>query len=327
MSSSFVSLPVARYQAVFVLEDRPRFSAFPGSAWRGALGHALKRTVCVTHAPVCDDCPLYQSCLYPYFFDSPPPPDSPKMRRYETAPHPFVLFPEGVTGDHEYRLGFTLIGHGIRHLPVFIHALKRCAEGERGVAHTHFQLLGVRQETALGSDSWKTIFEPGGALVVPPAQPIEAPLLPADIQMEVVTPLRLKRAGRHVGSREFRFSDLFGNLLRRISMLTTHHTDASLEADFQGLMALARSVPCEATLKWQELTRYSARQKTAMQMGGLVGTVRLHHHDLTPFWPYLWFGQWVHAGTGATMGLGQYRVSTSLSLPGEAPHRGPCGAP
>jgi CRISPR/Cas system endoribonuclease Cas6 (RAMP superfamily) len=49
-------------------------------------------------------------------------------------------------------------------------------------------------------------------------------------------------------------------------------------------------------------------------MGGLLGRFRLHGPDIAPFWPYLWLGQWTHAGKGATLGLGRYRI-VPASLP------------
>ena len=78
-------LPIGRFRATFQSSESPRHAGFPGSAWRGALGHALKRTVCVTRQPRCADCLLYHSCVYSYFFDTPPAADSTKMRRYVSS--------------------------------------------------------------------------------------------------------------------------------------------------------------------------------------------------------------------------------------------------
>lgn len=62
-------------------------------------------------------------------------------------------------------------------------------------------------------------------------------------------------------------------------------------------------------MKWMDQTRYSARQDATMQLGGVVGSLALRD-DLAPFWPYLWLGQWTHAGTAATMGLGWYQLAS-----------------
>jgi CRISPR/Cas system endoribonuclease Cas6 (RAMP superfamily) len=141
---------------------------------------------------------------------------------------------------------------------------------------------------------------------------------PPACRIEILTPLRVKRDGRHVGPQDFRFADFFGPLLRRISMLTAFHTDTPLETDFRGLMEAARQTTAVCQLTWQDLTRYSSRQKTTMKLGGVLGRIDLVNDDLAPFWPYLWLGRFVHAGSGATMGLGRYEIYPT-SLQAEPP--------
>ncbi len=41
------NIPVNIYRFCFKTDSPPRLPDFPGSAWRGAFGHALKKTVCV----------------------------------------------------------------------------------------------------------------------------------------------------------------------------------------------------------------------------------------------------------------------------------------
>jgi len=69
---------------------------------------------------------------------------------------------------------------------------------------------------------------------------------------------------------------LFSVLMRRISMLQTFHTDQPLQLDFKALSAAAREVEVlNNSLRWQDWSRYSSRQKTPLKMGGLVGEVTL----------------------------------------------------
>jgi len=300
------NLPIGRYRAVFASEAPPRFSDFPGNAWRGALGHALRRSVCVTRQPECKDCLLYRSCLYPYFWETPPHVGAEKMRKYETAPHPFVLDWDEA---EPLRLDFTLLGQANRHLPVFIHALTQAAAGPRGVSGNVLELVSVAQTTSIDGADWRRVFTPGQPLEALPVHAFQPPPVPAECALEILTPLRVKREGRHVGPRDFTFADLFGNLLRRVSMLTYFHTETPLETDFRALKEAARQVAAKADLEWLEHSRYSKRQQAAMQLGGVVGRLTLVDVDLSPFWPYLWLGQFTHAGNGATMGLGRYRVA------------------
>ncbi|ADE15892.1 conserved hypothetical protein [Nitrosococcus halophilus Nc 4] len=314
---SLPRLPLAGYRLIFSMPEATVLPAYAGSAWRGVLGRALKQTVCVARGTPCGECMLARSCVYPYIFETPPPPDSRKMRRYNAAPHPFVLvLEENSTASTRYTLGLTLFGRGNRYLPYFIHAFIRAGEQGIGPRRQNFQLLEVQQRENLSPDRWLTIFQPDKKLTPWPERMPPIPPLPEAVQIHFQTPLRLKREGRNVRPQDFFFADLFGNLLRRFSMLTYFHTDTPLEADFAGLMAKARTVKCRhGDLYWKDWTRYSSRQRTTMQMGGLQGTVVLEGAQIAPFWPYLWLGQWTHAGKNTSMGLGRYRLEAAASLP------------
>jgi hypothetical protein len=137
--------------------------------------------------------------------------------------------------------------------------------------------------------------------------------LPAGpVRVELLTPLRLKVSDDLVTPERLRFRDFYSALLRRVSLLSYFHTEAPLETDFRGLVQAAQAVDWQATdLRWQDWTRYSSRQDTLLQMGGLVGTLWLPTVGLEAFWPYLWVGQWTHVGKAAVMGLGRYRLSAA----------------
>jgi hypothetical protein len=303
-------LPLGRYRARFAAAGRVRLSDFPGNAWRGALGHALRRAVCVTRMPECAGCLLRSTCLYPYLFETPPTPDAAKMRRYTTAPHPFVLAPAESEASGAL-LGFTLIGRANRHLPLFVHALGQAAAGERGVAGNRLELVSLEQEPVVGSGAWQPVADDDGVLAPEPPRSPQAPPLPAGcLRISLRTPLRVKRDGKLVRPERFRFADLFGNVLRRVSMLIEFHTGATLDADFRGLNDAALAIPAHCEVRWQHLHRHSARQSQSMEFGGLVGRLSVEAEGLAKLWPYLWLGQWLHAGTGATMGLGEYRIAS-----------------
>lgn len=301
-------LPVGRYRLVFRAEKIENREGFWGSAWRGVLGHSLKRLVCVTQLEACEPCLLYRSCVYPYVFVTPPPPESKKLPGYVAAPHPFVLIPNAPDGEGRCVLGLTLFGWGNRYLAYLIHALRQAAaRGLKGRCGP-MELEGVEQETSPGNGEWRAILEretltPLGARVP------QRPECPGRIRIRFLTPLRLRLHNDLVTPETFGFAVLFVNLMRRISLLTYFHTEDPLETDFRGLAARARGVEVEsAELEWKEWTRYSSRQRTKMQMGGITGTAALTLEGREEFWPYLWLGQWTHAGKGTSMGLGRYAI-------------------
>lgn len=308
-------LPIARYRLRFKPSGQARLPDYTGSMWRGALGHALYKTVCVTHLKACPPCLLYRSCPYPYIFETPVPIDAQKMRKYTAAPHPFLLEPEEAAEDGMHKIGLTLIGRGNTYLSYLIHAFERAGKAGVGKGRVPMAMLDVLQTAQVDGEDWKPIYEPGGVLrALPPAVP-GVPPAPQAILLRLGTPLRLQRDESIVTPGAFRFSDLFGPLLRRVSMLSYFHTDTPLETDFAALMEQARQVePAAVNLVWKDWTRYSSRQKTAMEMGGLMGEIALDLAADSPLWPYLWLGQWVHAGKGTAMGLGRYTIEPA-SLP------------
>ena len=313
--SESLFLPLADYVFEFKTEPPHGLPVYPGSAWRGALGWSLKRSVCVIRHTACPDCLLYRSCVYPYLFETPPPPDTSKMRKYKAAPHPFVLRIEPGQHGADYRLGLILIGRAVQQFPYFVHALGEAARQGVGSQRRTFELMRVLQAHGPQGDDWSTIYEPERPLGQLKNTVSAIPPVPDWLTLEILTPLRIKRDNHLVTPARFRFADLFGSLLRRISLLSHFHTDYPLEADFFGLTARAADVqyhvPC---LHWFDWTRYSSRQETTLDMGGIIGQIDLQGSDIAEFWPYLWLGQWTHAGKGATLGLGRYRIQPE-SLP------------
>ncbi len=304
-------LTVSRYRLHFIAQEPLRLPAYAGSAWRGAFGHALKRLVCVTHEPHCPDCLLYRSCSYPYLFETPPDPAIALLRKYPAAPHPFLLHPPAdtrrpLTEGEETLLDLTLFGHGHRYLPYIIHALDQAAARGLGTHRGRLALAAVEQQVATG---WTPIYQPDGPLTLQPPHIPEPPPCPERLTLRIDTPLRLAVDNDHITPDTFRFTHLFGSLLRRVSLLIAFHGDAPLTTDFAVLARAADAIPLITTrLRWRDWNRYSSRQRNTVPMGGLVGEIELNGGGLEPFWPWLWLGQWTHAGKGAVMGLGGYRI-------------------
>ncbi|MFQ5487482.1 MAG: CRISPR system precrRNA processing endoribonuclease RAMP protein Cas6 [Gammaproteobacteria bacterium] len=325
------SLAIGQYRVRLRAVEEVRLPPYAGSAWRGALGHALKQVFCVTRLASCEQCLLYRSCGYAYVFETPPPCNSRKMRKYTAAPHPFVLMP-GLDGGllspgAEYLLGLSLFGRSNHYLPYFIHALALAANKGIGGRRGRLVLCAVEQLDFQAGGVWRGIYEGAGDCCPLPPEPPSVPGIPPRVKVVLETPLRIKQQGRVVDAQALSFSTFFSNLLRRISLLSHFHGDQSLETDFRGLVSAAAAIGWdEADLHWFDWKRYSSRQQQEMRLGGLLGSFVLEGATLAPFWPYLWLGQYVHTGAVTTMGLGRYRlVSETAALDMEPAARyGPC---
>ncbi|MBU2571297.1 MAG: CRISPR system precrRNA processing endoribonuclease RAMP protein Cas6 [Gammaproteobacteria bacterium] len=312
-----LTIPFNHYRFHFETEHPVRLPDFPGSAWRGAFGHALKKTVCVVRNTPCAQCLLKNACAYSVVFETPPPPGSEKMRKYNAAPHPFVLrFPRQDAIDTSYALDIILFGHAERYFPYIVHALQKAGIDGIGGHRQRFELHHIDYLDSM--EGGQTLYREGELQPRPPASMPKIPDPPESITISLETPLRIKQDGKNLTPDHFNFGAFFANLLRRQSMLSYFHTDTPLETDFAGLTKQASATHCTDTkLQWNDWTRYSSRQQTEMNMGGLLGRFSLDMQgNNEAFWPYLWLGQWTHAGKATSMGLGAYTILPT-SLPGE----------
>ena len=307
-----IDLPIGSYRLRFRAAGDLKMPPYAGSAWRGAMGHALKRLFCITDHTSCDNCPARQSCGYTYLFETPLPSGAEKMRKYSAIPHPFVLITGMNGGNLEkggiYHLGLQLIGRGNEYLPQVIHALQQA--GARGFGQGRLQLAAVEQFDQQRTQ-WRLIHSPGGSyLPLPPAIPAIPPL-PRQVKIELRTPLRLKYEGCIAQADTFTFGRFFSSLLRRLSMLSYFHGATPLETDFRALIQKAHGISVQHRhFHWHRMGRYSTRQKKRIDLSGLLGSFHLETDKLGMLWAYLWTGQYIHTGGATTMGLGRYRVVT-----------------
>lgn len=308
-----------RFRAI----DAIQLPGYAGSAWRGLLGHSLRQTVCVTRQPSCDGCLLLNNCVYSTFFESPPT-SAEVARRYNALPHPFVLEPEiaprrVIEPDEPLTLGINLIGPAVAITPYLIHAFERAGKrglGRAGGRHGRsdggcFSLLELSQEAGLGSDRWQPIYGASDRQLHPLDDQLvaEPPLPAALLRLEVQTPLRIKHHGRFIGPRQLTAAHLLRNLIARMAMLSDLYAPRGPGLDTRALFEASAQVEVtRADLRWHELTRYSNRQRTSMQMGGLLGRIELAGDGLEALWPLLYHGQWMHIGKGTSFGLGRYRI-------------------
>lgn len=305
------NLAVAEYRLRFRSPQPYRIRGYRGSAWRGVLGHALKKLVCVTREPSCSSCLLYRSCIYPYVFETPASRET-AQRTGDVAPHPFVLRVGASTHEREVTeemVGLTLIGKGNQYLAYLAHALRDAAQTGIGIERVKLELAAVEQRTRLDWPLWRAILGPEGTLNPTAASMPTAPPVPRKIRVQIHTPLRLKRLNDLVTPQLFGFDAFMLALLRRMASLAHYHSSGAGMPDIRKLADASRQIPLGGVrLAWRDWTRYSNRQGTKMQLGGLVGEFDVNLESAPELWPYLWIGQWLHAGKGTSMGLGRYEV-------------------
>jgi CRISPR-associated endoribonuclease Cas6 len=297
---------------------------YKGSTLRGAFGVVFKDTVCIMDHRDCDRCILRLKCAYPYIFDTPIPDGSTRMRKYQRAPHPFVIDPSLETQqlykpNEPLSFGLTLIGKAVDYLPYFIYTFERLGrEGGIGKGRRFGNgrfwvdsvcwVEGNGAEKPVYDGKKKVLNNSFRALTVSELDmAVDSSL--SQISVSFLTPTRITFDQQLHTYPEFHV--VIRNLLRRLSNFAYFHCGEELELDFKGIIESAKHVETsDGQVRWHDWERYSARQDTRMKMGGFVGSVE-YRGQLGEFLPLLRLGEKVHVGKGTGFGLGRYEIIAS----------------
>jgi hypothetical protein len=286
-----------------------RLPAYKGAVIRGAFGNAFRRVSCPFPRRECPNCLLKEKCVYSQVFETPRPPESKIMRKYETIPRPFVIEPplHGTslyTPGQTLAFGLVLIGPSIGYLPYFIYAFEEMASNGLGPGRGKLKVRGVLQDGKLlydGSDN--TVKSPVAteALTLKgSAKQVSA------LTIHFLSPVRIVYQGRIAQSLDFHV--LFRSLVRRVGLLSYFYSEKPFEIDYRGLIAKAEKVKARRShlemFSWQ---RFSTRQERVIDLDGLIGEAT-YEGNLTGFMPYLKIGERVHVGKNTTFGLGKYEI-------------------
>ncbi len=325
-------LTIGRYRLRAEVLEPLTLPPFAGSLLRGQWGAALRSLTCTTGASRCTGCPHAGACVYSTVFDGSLPAEAPHQHKgFSQVPNAYVIRPPqgGRTLQPGEQLEFDLVllGHAVDQLPTLAAAWHMALAQGLGPHRAKARLVHI---AALGeADTPHTLWTPAAGSHLPPHQArLQVPIAAWQgdaCTIQLPTPLRLQHQNSLVGVSGLTAPVFLGALGRRIGLLLEMHTPATgVLAAATALPALAAQVRLEASVRWHDWQRYSARQQQAMTLGGLVGHVTLHTSSAAvaqALWPWLWLGQWLHAGKNATMGLGQLALGYAGGQ--EQEHEGP----
>lgn len=282
--------------------DHIYLPAYTGSVFRGAFGHALKQSVCVTHLNTCTSCPLHAQCAYVYLFET-------RNTRGEPAPHPYVMEPPLASQRHVargaiFKTSMVLIGRAVEYVSHVIHAFK--VMGQRGVGGKkgRFTLSSVYSIIDGERIDW---YDREGSEACASRQlwenlPGTTPVCNR-ISMHFLTVTALKKQGRMVFDLDF--DTLMRAVYRRVKSLNTYHDESQLPTypDGAHTVKIVDSMLCKEG--WM---RYSNRQGQHIKFAGFTGTITFEGEDMTCFLPWLEMGRILHIGRGTVYGMGKYEL-------------------
>ena len=280
------------------------------AAIKGGFEEALRRAA----ACRCDERGSTSSaanCAFHHAFGRALTPDPAALKRFQKPSAPFVFTLPQLSSPLPNRgqavpLGLTLVGTAANHVAVYLDAVKRLfgAGNRSGLPCATV----VRVESRGYGESRHLVREGEGALRLDLLEQLSLnglveglPLVPREMTVEFLTPLRLLHEGRPV--RDLSFSAFIRPLMRRASSLAYYYGGVELDHDFRWLAAQSEGVECTTRLRW---AGREVESRGALA-DGLIGELTFRG-ELADFAPFLLFGEYVHLGKGAPFGLGAYRV-------------------
>ena len=307
-----MSIKAQQYTFHCRFTSEAKLPGYLGSTLRGALGWALKKTSCALRRQQCDDCLLREQCAYAWIFET---------ERYRAGdghavnarPHPFVLQPgenrETMQPGESISFSLLLLDRAVDLLPQIVYAVRLM--GESGI--------GVGRRQGLGRFDLRKVVAGEGVCCLSEDNVLHLPDNVEEIKLEqspvsgissvmvqLQTPLRLKHHNRL--NLDLPFHVLVRACLRRLSALEDAYGDGEPDLDYRGLVNRAENVDIrESRIRWQQLFRWSNRQRKKISLSGLGGSI-VYHGNLSEFKPIFRYCEHVNIGKQTVFGLGKITV-------------------
>ncbi len=291
-------------------EDMP-LPHFLGALLRGGFGTVFKREICIREDKDCNKCILRSKCPYLYVFETPIPKDTKIMRKYTSAPHPFVIEPPSfeektLPKNGTFSFGLVLIGEAIDYLPYFIYTFIRLGTKGFGRSRVKAQLISVK-------DGEREIYDPKSKRLRDIKSTASLELKPDfeaigtyKVRLSFPTLLNIRKNG--VVVRDLDFDIFMRSLFRRLVLLEYFHDGGSGEYPFKRLLNWTKEVKIlQKELFYERITRFSTRQRQRIPIEGIRGEI-VFSQIKASFIPYIKAAQDLHVGRNTSFGLGKVLV-------------------
>jgi len=281
---------------------------YQGSSFRGLLGHMLKKIVCPFKSSQCGACLLRYQCHYLKLFETPRlTAQAPNGTNH--LPHPFILLPRldravRLAKEEEFYIELVLLKVALPILPYIILAFEKM--GQVGLGRHRYR-FSIQQVEAMAGNLWQGVFQ--GQLSLPDNLGPSIgtyPQIVSQVELSTYTPLRIKQGGGYL--QHLPFEVLIRRLLRRLDDLSRLYGEGELTVKIQSLLSQAENITTlRSNLHWTEVRRFSNRQQRHLNLGGLEGCIS-YVGELTPFAPWLVWGEALHVGQATSFGFGKYTL-------------------
>jgi CRISPR-associated endoribonuclease Cas6 len=266
-----------KISATFKSQKKPPL--FIGSQIRGAFGHALKESSCINPLMNCHNCFASKNCCYFDFFE--------EQNRYQSYRFDFLL------GKEYYDFSLFLFEQSVAYTPLILATLhKMLTQIGLGFQRTRYNDIALYIND-------QNVYK-DGSFDIPKhyCNSFRYDNFSHKVKVKLCTPLRIKRDNRYIRSDSLNIEDILRSLNARKQSLLCQMDRHSIQTQTNMV---------DKNLQYIELTRKSSRQKTHMQLGGLMGEMTIE--NLSPQeYALLKLGELIGVGKQTTFGLGKIKV-------------------
>jgi len=265
-----------------IFKTQQNIPYFIGSQLRGAFGYALKKVTCINPAFKCEECFAQENCLYYEFYE--------QKNSFHKYRFDFEL------GRDYYEFDFYLFDSTCSKLPYVVSAL-----------HMMLTKIGLGREKEIVKDFDMYINDEScikeGAIKLPKEfiKEFEINKRYEDISLEFITPLRIKKDNRFIRSDDLELKDIINSIYQRQMRL--------LGRGYKKFPYEIKGEILKKELHYKELTRQSNRQKTTMNLGGLIGKMQIKGLNKESY-EVLKLGELLGVGKQTVFGLGKIKIDS-----------------
>ena len=261
-----------------IIKDKPPY--FIGSQLRGALGYALKKVTCINPSYKCDGCFATTNCLYHEFYEA------------KNVFHKYRFDIE--LGKEYYDFSFYLFDDAVQKLPYVVSAfhmmLSQNGLGYDRKTYKEFDMY-INDENCIQN----------GQISLPKdfIKTFTIDKICTNITLQLITPLRIKKDNRFIRGEDIELKDIINSIYQR-QMKILGYEHKRFPYEIQGEIV-------KKELIYKELTRKSNRQKTTMNLGGIMGKIEIK--DLSKeCYGVLRLGELLGVGKQTVFGLGKIQI-------------------
>lgn len=264
-----------------IIKSKDKIPYFIGSQIRGALGYSLKKVTCINPSYKCEGCFATTNCLYYDFYE--------KKNEFHKYRLDFEL------GKDYYDFSLYLYDKTTEKLPYIISALyMMLTQNGLGKDRTKYENLDMYVNDVSCIKN--------GQISLPAEyiKQFEIDKIRQDITLKFLTPLRIKKDNKFIRSDDLELKDIINSIYQRQMKL--------LDRDYKRFPYEIEGEIVNKNLQYKELTRLSNRQKTTMNLGGIMGEIKIDNINKECF-EVLKLGELIGVGKQTVFGLGKIELN------------------